>query len=458
MTMRGLVGFGTAFLVACGPESDNPPIDCDADAVPLIEIGAQELIQNVQRVGDRVVAEVHVSDEDIVAEESFSTKLDRIVASDGCGTEPVVLASELSGAAQPIDPILPWFITREGDAMESGSWLLDVETGERHRVDEKPAYVVAWLDDGLVIERDGGEIVVFFVDAGSVDEKTLHPDLHVARHYPGGVQRVIAGTTDDGELIAIDPRTGTQQHIADDVHDASVVDPDARITFISRLNEDFDTSFEAFDRETGRQVTLSPLGSNSYSLRWSQSMVIVSADDPGEPNVKIVLLPELRELNLDGRWQPGDSAPDGTRVLNGEDGVYVLRPDAEQPELLVADALGTIIGDRVFGYTVTPEGWPTTLWNVSLDRSEFVELLEDGSFHGVPIPLGADRWAYPNADGDLLQRDRASGLVHRLATDVWPDLDLLSPSPWDDVDLVRDEVFFIREHGPRALWRVSVHG
>jgi hypothetical protein len=424
---------GLIALAACRDRA----ID-ESDADRLLPLAPEEAATLAGRVGSSWIFDVTVSSSDVTddidasVDEDLEVVAGRIVAVDEVGAEPRVIADGFDAVTGPPASGLPWLAKRRG-ADTPGLWRIDPVNGAAPVRLTNAHGSFVWTRTGvLALDGDGDEekMLVHLRETadGEVQKEGLREGVGsiVSNSRGAEVQDRIAFVTSAGDLIVRDVDDGAERVVRTGVSSALGFDAHARVMFVSAL----DGRYFAIDADDGRELALGPDEQGGYVgvVHSADQVVIGSGQSPSDEGRSIVVvMPDLRRLDLEGRWmvvfrEPGE---DGTVLLRGPDGLHRLDPGSTVPSLVLPiDTLNAhVIDDRISvledqvrdplaPYTLTPRRL------LVLDgRDAEPEVAFEGPFTNARL-LAPDRWAFAEyADGrggDVVLVDLDSGAEARL--------------------------------------------
>jgi hypothetical protein len=440
---------------ACGPESGEEPVDCERDVtVPILRVGSDEVVVPYGRMEESWMFVVLTYPGDAremwTSNAGWSDPLSyRVVASDGCDAESRTLANGLDELEPAPRADLPWVARSGRDDGDAGLWLLDpMRNGAAHRVQDHWPWQHPWIDGALWMLEGSGDppydLVRVEIDAdGEASKNLVRSGVHgIASAVGPEVVRSVIAVESDGVVIVLDAQSGEELWRRDAPYGADVFDADARVLLVVEETEAF-----VVDRIAGVEI------------RLERSPVTVFESEPGavwrplvengEEFTRMVLIPEMLERRLPGRWSCTDAcdADAPARVLQGPDGLYLLGdPMAEPLRLRGGEGDASIVDDhvelRMYEPSMDPDAsaleWEHREAAHAFDGSAIVD---DRFGRAVldSIALIDDRWAYvresDDAFGELVFFDGRTEAHVPIADDVFPLLDAwrgASTLPWSE--------------------------
>lgn len=455
---------------ACGPDSAEDEVDCERDAtIPILRVAPNELVVPYGRMGESwmfVVASYDVDVRPMLAnDEEWIDAVDhRVVTTNDCDDDPRTVAIGLDDLESPPRPDLPWVARSARSVAEDDLWILDpARDGNPHRVTGGFPGQYVWTQDALwMLEGDsspGYDLVKVSLTASELAKEPLRSDVHgIAR--PAGPQLVRSAVAIEsgGAVIVLDAESGDEVWRRSALHGAYVFDSDAQVILAVEETEAF-----VVNRFTGTQIRLerSPL-----TLFESESGALwVPLVEDGEEFTRIVLLPEMIDRRLPGRWSCTKACDSPRRVLEGPDGLYLLDGPMAEPRLLHAGVgEARIVEDRVELVSYEP---PTSadVSPLELEHRESAysfdgsAIVDDRFGRAVldSIALEDQRWAYVRAAddefGELVLFDGSSEELVLIADDVLPMLDAWRAEPAAAWSEPRSEFIYITyEEDETTVW------
>jgi hypothetical protein len=387
--------------IACGPESHEIEVDCDAPAVPLVIVGTDELAEPAGQVGDVWVFEVTELDDDLadllakgdgVSSDQHASQ--RVVAVDECGEEPRLVAEGVGRVEAPPRADLPWLADGSVDAPGLW-WIHPVDAREPERLSSN-AWSFAWFDGGVLVVDDDRLVRIDAHEGGEWTRSTLVEGVEdIARDLRGNaIAARTAVVTTEGELVRVDLQGGTEL-VRADVYGAWTFDESARALAALSFS-----GHVVLDVDAGVEIVLGD-GSSSESMAGTGSAIWAELDETVPEQTQIVLMPEVRELRLPGRWDcQACRAGAPVRALRGPDGIHLLASDADTPQLVFTGIADVVVGDEAI-YLVAydleaatpdvPLGAPYSLLQMELDGSGLAPLFDGTVASAARLTDG--RWA-----------------------------------------------------------------
>lgn len=448
MKARMLAG---ALTCACSAESGRAEVDCDAVAVPLLELAADERAELVGRAGDDWVFEVRTYPADLddiaAGDDPMLPIAHRVETVGGCGEEARIVGDGLDWVDAPPQDDLPWIARTAKQRSPQGLWLVDphakaplvrLTSGiEDYVRTESGAIVVdgngsdrTWLSR---VEVEVGRSPVMTTEREGIRE--LAPVLDGSQVY----ERV-AFVTEVAELTVRELATGAERIVRSDVVRARMLDASGDRFYVTTTAA---PSGVVIDDAAGLEIELlsgsdvEVIGSASVAVgpTWLEG-ILREAGQTVETHQ--VLLPDLRELRHAGDWTCVDC---GRRhsdaiLLRGPEGIYRVDPESDTPVLVGAFAgSAVVLADRIRVYdavAVEPPalGVPTyRLLDMALDGTDVRDVL--GEEANDIASLGDGRWAYVrgvdhDGDGELVVLDEGIGERRVVAGRVGADVGWLS--------------------------------
>jgi hypothetical protein len=209
--------------------------------------------------------------------------------------------------------------------------------------------------------------------------------------------------------VGVDSRTGETRFVEDkEFHRAKM---GGRFVVLREVEDD-ERRYVVIDTSNPDQRIELPSSGWSWSccLETFDSVSMSRASGNDVVETYLVLLPEMRELRLEGDWSLAHVAGrtgDARQILRSPEGFFLLQPNSSTPELLypTVHGWGRLIGDtlqvRDWGWDLDPSfesGY--ALVEVPLDGSGTTVVLEPPVYGAMR--LTRDRW--------LLQRDIVDGV------------------------------------------------
>ncbi|MBC8067067.1 MAG: hypothetical protein IAG13_01940 [Deltaproteobacteria bacterium] len=441
-----------AWLVGCGPSSEAAQ-DCDAELVRMIELEASERFAAVVPLGEAVA---------IAVDQWTDTGQypARIVAVDGCGEQPRVVAEGIESREVPPRAELPWLVRYPDDAEEPGTWLVDPwDQRAPHRMSDGEAELVAWTERGVVITRTVDQkLELVSIDLAGVtpSERVLHGAIGgISSHLRDEVRTVVV---DDGsDVLAFDVATGSYEVVAKQAEATWVFGDTAAFVRCSPRDRSQDFVVE---RATGRITMLGREGVTSLRTTGFADGLFVH----GDSETQLLMMPEGVSRWLPGSWYSAARSDDGTWLLANEDGLHRLDPDATSPVKVAAEQ-GIVffaVGRFYFAQDkTTGAGYPSfRVLRTGADGTAPVDFL--GKVVHDLVPVGPGRWAYladyDDATVELQIRDEDDGGIHAIARGELQLQEDNEPRGWAQrIATPREHVLF-SELTPtgNSLWRARL--
>ncbi len=449
--------------IACGPEADELEVDCDAPSVPLLMVDGDELATPAGRVGDARLFEVTTFDDDLadLLASGYGVSWDseaerRIVAVESCGDEPRLVGHGLGDVQVPPREDLPWLAG--GSDASPGLWWIDPVHGRAPEHLSSNKFSRSWFAGGVLVVDDDQLVRIDAPQVGESTRTMLVDDIQalaLAASHALVVERV-AAVTNDEELVRVDMEGGVER-VRSGVGAAWAFDPHAR----AMVAVTFDTRNVALDVDAGVEIALGDGG----GLTGTGSAVWSRLEDSESDQTQLVLMPEVRELRLPGRWDCHAcrlGAP--VRALRGPEGIHLLASDSDVPDLVFPGEADVVVGDEaiyIVEYEVDAEtpgyplGAPYRVLQMELDGTGLVPLFDRTVASAARLTDG--RWATIDtaSDGGL---GPLSIWNDEQELDV--DADVLAVlEQWNDADLTfaRPRADFLYStvssgHGHNIVW------
>lgn len=454
--------------LACGPsQGDDDAVEFDADcerdvSVPLIALADGEHFDDVYARGDGavVLASTHTGSVYSPDEEPRDGQL---LAVDGCGLAPrEVLAHVGSIEAHP-DPERPWLVMVEPQWPDAGMWLVETEDGgAAQRIPGEGVRRVLWTHDGVVVQRDTAERTCDLVHVWLDDDGALQETSLVAGAECGSPTFVTdtrpaskLATIREGEVVIADIATAEVEATGMAADYVWMVDGEADILLIQTVDP---FAHVLTSRASGASIALGGEGSTSPSIvaaSGAKSTWTIRGDD--ESQTQLVNVPELREYWFDGDWRSvASGAADGTRLLDGPEGLHRLGPQDTTPQLLLEERCAGVFGPDAFYVRVEPDVEGASagrLLRIAIDGARIDDVF--GTEVSAAWPVAEDRWVYLPG-GELPIRPRLQDGDATRTLDAPPSLWLVGDdADWISVAPEPSPVLAIAPHGDASwLWSI----
>jgi hypothetical protein len=424
---------GLIALAACRDRA----ID-ESDAERLLPLEPEESATLAGRVGASWIFDVEVSSSDVLDDIDASVDDDpesvgeRVVAVDDVGAVPRVIADGFRVVGRPKVDGLPWLATQRGEEAP-GLWRIDPVNGAAPIRLTSGSGGLAWTETGvLALDGDDDEpstlVRLHETSDGEMQKDVLREGVEriVGSLALPDIQDRIALVTTGGDLLVRDVDDGAERLVRTGVASAVGFDAHARALFVT----DVDGRYFAIDVDDGRELSLGPDEEGEWvSVAQGHDQVVIAYSESlsDEGSSVVVVMPDLRRLDLEGRWTVvfRDPVEDGTVLLRGPGGLHRLDPGSTVPSLVlgidtssahVIDERISVLEDQVRDplapYTLTPRRL------LVLDgRDAEPEVAFEGPFTNARL-LAPDRWAFAEyvdgRGGDVVLVDLDSGAEARL--------------------------------------------
>jgi hypothetical protein len=405
-------------LYGCGPELE-PPADCEGDGpTQLVELSTPPP-GTTWGNGVRDERGWLFFDGDEYHGRNIAVE---------CGEPPRVFARDVANVFR-LDPRGPWLGYAAQEHGTPSFFVLDPWGGAPPR--PIPSRFLGIVDDGLLLgdARGADGVSLWHAKFGEAFELEPVPldlsinDQRASWAYPttryAPVEMLFVDVREDGgrTTVGLDPRTGDRRFVEakEFVHSKM----DGRFVVLrEREDGEPDRHVIVDTRDPGRRIDMP-------AVDWEccgGSLDLVTAsryagDDIAQTH--LVLLPELREVRLEGSWRSFvfGTSTDERRVLTGPGGIFLLEPDDDTPTFLHAGhGWGSFVDDT---FWLSDWGGPDPS-NPTHEGQALVEIPLDGSSPRVvleppvfsSLPLSGGRWALQREfDGpaDLRIFDPATG-------------------------------------------------
>lgn len=459
-----------ASVLACGPSQAGDDVvefdaDCERDvSVPLIALEDGEHFDEVYARGDGavVLASTHTGS---VYSPDDEPRDGRLLAVDGCGLAPREVLAHVGSIEPHPDPERAWLVMVEPQWPDAGMWLVETEDGgAAQRISGENVGRVLWTDKGVVVRRDTAERTCDLVHAWLDDDGHLQETLLVAgaecgapRFVPERSPASKVATIREGEVVIADVATAEVEATGMAADDVWMVDAEADILLIQTVDP---FAHVLMSRASGASIALGGEGSTSLSIvaaSGAKSTWSIRGDD--ESQTQLINVPELREYWFDGDWRSvAGGAPDGTRLLDGPEGLHRLGPQDTTPQLLLEERCAGFFGHDAFYVLADPEAEGSSaahLLRITIDGSRIDDVF--GTEVASARRVSEDRWVYLPG-GELPIRPHLQDGDATRTLDAPPSLWLVGDdADWFSADVAPEPspVLAIAPHGDTSwLWSI----